>query len=255
MISPSTHAIGQYAATTGNLTARIALHTAYGTNPQSWFAWLDERLPLAGEVLEVGGGTGMLWRHVDHAGRGLKLTLTDFSPAMCEQLRQVPGATVRQCDATDLPFADGSFDTVVANHMLYHLDDPADGLREFARVLRPGGRIAVAVNGAEHLEELNLLGPVMGRPGLTLRATQNGFTAQTGPACLAQFFGDVSVERYPDGLEITEVEPVLAYLDSLANGPLTTAERSAARDYIQAQIDAEGCYRVRKHTVLMTGIR
>ena len=40
--TPSAHAISQYATTTGNLTARIALH-AYGTNPQGWFAWLDER--------------------------------------------------------------------------------------------------------------------------------------------------------------------------------------------------------------------
>ncbi|MDX5456788.1 hypothetical protein ACGFI5_05455 [Micromonospora tulbaghiae] len=53
--------MGQYAATTGNLTARIALHS-YGTNPQSWYAWLGERLPLSGDVLEVGAGTGELWR-------------------------------------------------------------------------------------------------------------------------------------------------------------------------------------------------
>ena len=54
--TPSAHAINQYATTTGNLTARIALH-AYSTNPQDWFSWLDERLPLAGDVLEVGAGT------------------------------------------------------------------------------------------------------------------------------------------------------------------------------------------------------
>lgn len=255
MTSPSTHAQAQYAETTSNLTARIALHTQFSTNPQNWFEWLDERLPLAGEVLEIGAGTGMLWRHVDHVRRGLRLTLTDFSPAMCDQLRTIPGARVQQCDATALPFADASFDTVVANHMLYHLDDPADGLREFARVLRPGGRLAVAVNGAEHLAELNVLGAVIGRPRLTLRATQNDFTAQSGPAYLAEHFRDVRVERYPGDLEVTAVEPILAYLDSLANDPLTLDELSAARDYVQARIDEAGCYRVRKDTVLLTGIR
>ncbi|GAA1366577.1 class I SAM-dependent methyltransferase [Catellatospora chokoriensis] len=252
--TPSAHAISQYATTTGNLTARIALH-AYGTNPQSWFAWLDGRLPLGGDVLEVGAGTGELWTHVDHVGRGLNLTLTDFSPAMCEQLRTVPGAQVRQCDATDLPFADVAFDTVVANHMLYHLDDPAAALREFRRVLRPGGRVAVAVNGSDHLDELNAIGPAIGRPELTLHATQNDFTAQTGPACMARHFTGVTVERYHCDLDVPAAEPILAYLASLAGEPLTPAERSAARDLVQSRIDAEGAYRVRKHTVLITASR
>jgi hypothetical protein len=68
----SERAISQYAATTGNLTARIAIH-AYGTNPQGWFPWLAERLPVAGDVLEVGAGTGELWRHVDHSEARLTL--------------------------------------------------------------------------------------------------------------------------------------------------------------------------------------
>jgi SAM-dependent methyltransferase len=252
--TPSAHAVSQYATTTGNLTARIALHT-YGTNPQDWFSWLDERLPLAGEILEVGAGTGKLWTHVDHIRRGLSLTLTDFSPAMCEQLRTIPCARVQQCDATDLPFPDARFDTVIANHMLYHLDDPAAALREFARVLRPGGRLTIATNGAGHLDELNAIGPAIGRPELALAATQNDFTAEAGPTYLARYFTAVTVERYPCDLDIPTAEPILAYLDSIADEPLTPHQRSTAEDFIQAQIDANGSYRIRKHTVLITASR
>src|SRR5205823_7431572 len=111
---------------------------------------------------------GLLRTRVDHVQRALRRTLTDFSPAMCAQLRTVPGARVVRCDASDLPFCDAGFDTVVANHMLYHLDDPVAALREFARVLRPGGRLAAAVNGADHLDELNAIGVGVGRPDLAL---------------------------------------------------------------------------------------
>jgi SAM-dependent methyltransferase len=248
---PSAHAVSQYSTGTGNLSARIALH-AFGTNPQDWFSWLGERLPLVGRVLEVGAGTGTLWTHVDHLARGFDLTLTDFSPAMCAQLSVIPGAVIQQCDAVDLPFADASFDTVVANHMLYHLDHPVAALQEFARVLRSGGRVAIAVNGADHLAELEGIGPAIGRPDLTLGTGQNDFTAETGPARVAQYFTGVAVQRYFCDLDIPCAEPVLAYLDSIANEPLTSRQRSAAREVIQASIDADGGYRIGKHTVLIT---
>lgn len=249
--SPSSRAVQQYSSTTRNLTARISLH-AYGTNTQDWFSWLSERLPLSGEVLEAGAGTGKLWTRVDHQSRGLRLTLTDFSPAMCERLRGIPGAHVRQCDAADLPFTAGSFDTVVANHMLYHLDDPDAGLREFARVLRPGGRLAVAVNGRDHLAELTAIGPAIGRPDLTLSTANNDVTAETGPALVARHFNAVAVERYPCDLEVPAADPVLAYLTSFTDEPLTPRQQSAARDFVQARIDAHGSYHVRKDTVLIT---
>ncbi|MBP1786405.1 SAM-dependent methyltransferase [Micromonospora sp. HB375] len=246
----SARATSQYATTTGNLTARIALH-AYGTNPQSWYAWLGERLPLAGDVLEVGAGTGELWHRI---GPRRRLTLTDFSPAMCARLREVPGARVQRCDATRLPFRDGAVDAVIANHMLYHLDDPDAALREFARVLRPGGRLAVAVNGRDHLAELDALGPAMGRPDLAVGLHQNDVTAETAPARVAAHFTDVTVERYPDELVVPAAEPILAYIVSMI-GPLTVAEESAARAAIEARIDAEGAFRVRKHTVLISATR
>lgn len=249
--TPSARAVSQYATTTGNLTARIALHS-YGTNPQGWFAWLGERLPLTGDVLEVGAGTGELWRRVGRRGR---LTLTDFSPAMCARLREVPDARVLRCDATYLPFRAGVADAVIANSMLYHLDDPDAALREFARVLRPGGRLAVAVNGRDHLAELNTLGPVIGRPDLAVRFhDRNDVTAEATPARVAAHFHDVTVERYPDELVVPAAEPILAYVASMI-GPLTAAQEAAARAAIQARIDAEGAFRVRKHTVLISATR
>lgn len=243
MSHASAHARSQYSTTTGNLTARMALHH-YGTNPESWWDWLAPRLPRDGRVAEVGAGTGELWRQLPHGA----LTLVDFSAAMCARLREVPGARVVRADAGALPFRDGSFDTLIANHMLYHVDDPGAALREFARVLVPGGRVAVAVNGRDHMAGLEQLGPRT-RPAALL----NGFSAENAPAAVGEVFADVAVERYPGDLAVPEVEPLLAYLDSWR--PLTPAERTAAATRIRARIEAEGTFRIRKHTVLITAHR
>lgn len=252
--TPAGHAVLQYGEGSGRLVARMALH-AYSTNSQGWFRWLEGRLPLGGEVLEVGAGTGKLWTEIDHVGLGLRLTLTDFSEAMCSQLRSIPGARVERCDATDLPFADASFDTVVAIHMLYHVDDPAAALKEFARVLRPGGRLAVAVNGRDHLEELRVIGPAVGRPELLRGLVLNDFTAESGADEIARYISDVSVERYPSDLEVPAAQPILDYLASLTEEPLTPKQEAAARELIQTEIDANGNYRIRTHTVLITASR
>ncbi|MFJ1760561.1 class I SAM-dependent methyltransferase [Amycolatopsis sp. NPDC088138] len=240
--TPSERAVGQYFASTRNLDARMALHS-YGTNPQNWFSWLAQRLPLDGDVLEVGAGTGKLWEYVDR--RPGRLVLTDFSPAMCAQLRQVSDADVLRCDAGDLPFRDGCFDVVIANHMLYHLDDPDSALREFARVLRPGGRVAVGTNGTDHLRELEDLAASVGRPDLTIGGGRNGFTAESGPRRVADWFDDVQMERYLCDLDVPEPGPVVAYLDSLSERPLSAEQRAEVR----------GRFLVRKHTVLITGRR
>ncbi|MGK5685306.1 class I SAM-dependent methyltransferase [Actinoplanes sp. URMC 104] len=251
MTRPSARAVDQYASTTANLSARIAIYE-HSTDPQSWYAWLGERLRLSGAVLEVGAGTGALWTHVRHDG--IRLTLADFSSAMCERLRAVPGAAVVRADAGRLPFAAGVFDGLVANHMLYHLDDPRVALREFARVLRPGGRLAVALNGAEHLAELAALGSAVGRPDLR-PAPDHTVTAESAAAYIGELFGDVRAERCPGTLEIPAAEPVLAYLASLGRAPLTADQEAAVRDHVARRVAADGAFRVRRHTVLLTATR
>jgi hypothetical protein len=85
--------------------------------------------------------------------------------------------------------------------------------------------------------------------------SHNGFTAEVAPARIGRYFSRVVVERYPDELAVPAAEPVLAYLDSIARTPLTPAQRSAAHRLVRAEIDTQGSYRIRKHTVLLTAVR
>ncbi|XVU30724.1 hypothetical protein ACQPZJ_33830 [Actinoplanes sp. CA-054009] len=62
-------------------------------------------------------------------------------------------------------------------------------------------------------------------------------------------------EAYPGDLLVPAAEPVVAYLASLSGEPLTGEQLAAARDLVQARIDAEGHFRVRKHTELITATR
>lgn len=60
-------------------------------------------------------------------------------------------------DAQALPFADATFDAVIANHMLYHIPDLPRALAEIRRVLKPAGRFYASTIGREHMHELDEL--------------------------------------------------------------------------------------------------
>ena len=98
-------------------------------------------------VLDVGCGSGEFLRTL--AEHGAVATGVDPAPGMVALARTLaPLADVRIAEAEDLPFADASFDVVTAVNALQFADDTVDALAEFARVLAPGGFVAVA-NWAE----------------------------------------------------------------------------------------------------------
>jgi ubiquinone/menaquinone biosynthesis C-methylase UbiE len=96
-------------------------------------------------VLIVGAGTGLDLEFLPH---DIQLTAVDVTPAMLTRLerraaRAARAVTVRRMDARDLAFADASFDAVIMHLILAVMPQPERGLREAARVVRRGGRIAV----------------------------------------------------------------------------------------------------------------
>ncbi|HEY9244082.1 MAG TPA: class I SAM-dependent methyltransferase [Streptosporangiaceae bacterium] len=97
----------------------------------------------AGQVLEIGGGTG---HNLPHYGPAVdSLTITEPQPQMLRRLQrkarqQAPAAQVLRAPAEDLPFEDGTFDVVVSTLVLCGVEDQPRALREVRRVLRPGGQ-------------------------------------------------------------------------------------------------------------------
>jgi SAM-dependent methyltransferase len=92
-------------------------------------------------VLDLACGPGFVAGRA--RGRGALVTGLDFSAAMIALARAAhPGIRFEEGDAEALPFADGSFDIVVANFGIHHVPDPVRALSEARRVLQPGGRMA-----------------------------------------------------------------------------------------------------------------
>jgi SAM-dependent methyltransferase len=107
--------------------------------------WALDGLELGPEVLEIGPGFGATTRLL--ARRPVKLTVLELEERYCRRLREKLGdrALVVQGDATELPFENGRFSSVLCFTMLHHI--PSRKLQdrafaEVARVLRPGGTFA-----------------------------------------------------------------------------------------------------------------
>lgn len=122
----------------------LRYHLPYARRYHDW--WLAAMLKLVdppnrrGRVLDNGCGTGMLFDYVEDARLIVGL---DLSAGMLDKARKY-GVNLVQGDSLSLPYRDGEFDLVLARSLVHHLPDPEAGIREMARVLRPGGQLVLA---------------------------------------------------------------------------------------------------------------
>jgi SAM-dependent methyltransferase len=222
------------------LNARIAIHR-YGANPEPWYDFVHARLPAADRLLDAGAGTGALW-----AGPRPGLTLLDRSAGMCAK-QKGDGHTTVQGSLDALPFRDAAYGGALACHVLYHVPEPRRALAELHRVVRPGGWVAVATNGRGHMREISDLAE---RAGLPRGDVHERFAAEDAPAALAEWFTEVAVHPFDDTLTVPDAAPVVAYVASWFDRPLTPDEERTISDGV-----GDGPLRVTKHTVLVTARR
>lgn len=251
-----------------NLDARAALHRRFRTAVTPWPVWVFDHLELkeGTAVLECGCGPGWLWReNVARIPVDCQITLTDLSSGMvaeAETALQNSGHDFRfqTANIQKLPFADASFDVVIANHMLYHVPDLAAALREVRRVLKADGRFFAATNGQNHLRELWRIGrelwPAEDSPPHRLVTAEwtLSFRLENGAEQLTAVFPQISLLRYDDHLAVTEVEPILDYLfsssftgDETRPAPETIAR---VRQKLAQQIARDGAIHITKDTGL-----
>jgi len=236
-----------------NLNARIRLHQEFSTNPQSWQHWLFDRFAFTRNcrVLELGCGAGTLW--IENTGRipaDAQMILSDLSEGMVAQARAGlevghPNLQFKTIDAQEIPFEEGDFDIVIASSMLYHVSNLEKALGEIRRVLKPGGHLYASTAGHNHLREMHELvtrfDPQLAAWG---GLPPDSFTLENGAARLGAFFSSVTRLDYPNALEVTDAEPLTAYL--LSGRIHMEGERKAefARFVQQALADGGGTFHV-----------
>ncbi len=129
---------------------RYARLLSFGQDPR-WRSFLVSRIPRdAARVLDVASGTAAVAIELARAAPSREVVGIDQSSEMLDAGRARVLAAglgdrihLREGRAESLPFADGEFDALTFTYLLRYVDDPAATMRELARVVRPGGTVAM----------------------------------------------------------------------------------------------------------------
>jgi SAM-dependent methyltransferase len=212
--------------TDAKLATRQSIYAYSKPNKQpGFFAWGVSRIEWKGTevVLDIGCGNGMWEKRLLQAMPGLRTMGLDLSEGMLRSLLtgwDAPrSAAVAVADGQALPIRDHAVDVALLMHMLYHVPDRAAALAETHRVLRAGrGSALVTTVGREHLRELRELvrSAICDVRGQDIEGPflSNPFDADQAAAELPGSFSSVDSYVRTGYLEITEVDPIVAWVDS-----------------------------------------
>ena len=160
------------------------------------------------DLLDIGCGSGLALAMA--AQRGARTSGIDIAPTLLAVARErVPDGDLREGGLDVLPFADQAFDVVLSINALQFAADPADALREVHRVLRPGGRLAIAQFAAPERCQSTVLHLAMEALVPPERREDHAPYALSAPGALERALSDAQLDvvldrerpgdwRYPD---------------------------------------------------------
>ena len=247
-----------------NLDARVTIHQRFSTNPYGWFRWAFDtllKLPENAKILELGCGPGYMWKeNVNRIPAGWNVTLSDLSSGMVDAAWRNLVVTGRafqfkEIDAQSIPFEGETFDTVIANHMLYHVPDQPQAIAEIQRVLKPGGTLIATTVGYGHLKELNeWLRRVSG--GKAVEPMPVSFTLENGTEQLQPYFSKIDLHRYQDSLHVTEVEPLIAFFHaSFFSTEIRPEALEKVRNELETELQEKGKIFIAKDSGLFEAVK
>lgn len=241
-----TNIIGQY-KNAKNLNDRISLHEKYSTNSQGWFNWLFEKIDFSkvNRLLELGCGNGKLWQENKIDLRNREIFLSDISEGMVEEVRNKLGSDFNciVADAEKIPFKDAYFDSIIANHVLFYLNDLNQGLKEISRVLRLNGILYCSTYGKDHMKEItDIVQNFDSRINLSNHSLYDVFGLENGESILKKYFITVQRMDYQDSLEITESKPLIDYIMSCHGNQneILGPRLSEFKEYIEELLQKDG---------------
>ncbi len=187
-------------------------------------------------VLDAGAGVGRFTtRLAERARPGVVITAVDLFPSMIEVLRSLrhrPDVEVRvvEADISDLPFDPAVFDLVMANHVLYHVQDLAGVLSSMAMLLMPGGLFVATTNaGNARVPVLELHREVCRRFGIEVTPDSSPFSSEDAGLILRGHFTTVVEHEFTKPAAPTTMAALVQSYRSTGRYQLLCQQRSEAR--------------------------
>jgi ubiquinone/menaquinone biosynthesis C-methylase UbiE len=249
-----------------NLRNRINIHEMFSVNKYGWMRWyFDElNLPKQCKILELGCGDANLWRkNKDRISKGLDITLSDFSKGMLDDAKINLGERAKDfkfqiIDAENIPYDDCSFDVVIANHMLYHVENIQGALSEIYRVLKPGGYFYSSTVGKNHMIEIRDIMLKFKSETMDIKSSDitSRFQLENGVEKLNKWFKSIEMKRYEDSLIVTEATPVIDYIFSMPGNVRESFNKERLEKlnkYLKDKITTEGGICITKDTGFFKG--
>jgi SAM-dependent methyltransferase len=205
------------------LRIRQQTHELYTVPKVDFVRWVLSCYQWQGDerVLDVGSGPGAYYVPLIEHFPDIEYWAMDFQPGMLEN--HPARDRVGVANAQYLPFPSASIDVIMANHMLYYVEDIDQTLLEFRRVLKPRGVLMVVTNSVNTMRELQihmrraivLLTPSGAARVQTPPMDSDSFTLEDGLCYLSRHFYSVVRHDLPSSLVFPSIQPVMEYLESI----------------------------------------
>lgn len=246
----------QYASSK-NLEVRMSIYQ-YSVDTKPFSKWLTEQITPEDHVkiLELGCGTGGLWKDLKDSFHNCEILLSDFSEGMVKKAKENLGGNRFNYEIIDfhnIPYPDRTFDIIISNHNLYFALDLNKVLGEISRVMKDDGVFYSTTSSTENMTSLRELIGITDDSIWPNSVVTSTFGAETGIAILSHYFQYTERRFNQNELRITDITPIINYFMAVRDERVHQIVKRSVNK-IQAKFETEirqhGYYKVKTKACL-----
>ena len=246
-----------------NLQKRINIHN-YSTASEHWMRWIYKKLNFKSnmKILEIGCGNGLLWKeNIEYLPENITIMLTDNSEGMLEKVKQVFSQNKEslerrnikyeflQIDADQIDIKEKTYDVVIANHMLFHVNNRDRLFEKIRNGLKEKGTFYCSTIGCKHMKELNDFVTKFD-PNIYIPSENalKGFQLENGREQLLKHFVNVQMEIQENDLMVDNADDIYEYVISYPGNAeeLLSKKEKAFKKAIDKIINEKGYFYIHK---------
>jgi SAM-dependent methyltransferase len=247
------------------LEARIQLYK-YCEHKTNFHQWIFDKLDFKNviNVLELGCGNGTLWKeNIERIPGDVSITLSDISEGMVDAAKKALGGHDNQfkfqvTDACRTPFHEASFQMIIANHVLYHINNIRRILVEINRLLKDDGFAYASTLSMKNLQQLMDVAVRFSEKLEFNNDIIRGFNLENGGEVLSEDFNVREIYIYGNDVIVKNSKPLLFYLASIYEGEqldFYIDKFDEFRKYVDSVIDSNREIRINNRNALFKFVK